>query len=258
MVFRLFRRGVSRKAFLDFRKSLEKSLLSSFSNIKRDNQRTERTINELSAVQNEQSVEMESFKKTLAGIKRKLRSDVRKIRTEITEEIMVKLDLESRMPDLKIEILEEAQQQFVKLLNEHSIEQQKAKSNVPEPESIKSEVFVDRSSVRHRHSSSVRQPPNNEHSVLHIEILKRLMLLQNSLQLRWISMKDLASELYPGRTYRRVKSTLSEYLTELHKAGLVEKRYQRRNRLFISYTEKALKFAENGMITKMKRLISEK
>ena len=181
---------------------MEKSLLSSFSNIKRDNQRTERTINELSAVQNEQSVEMESFKKTLAGIKRKLRSDVRKIRTEITEEIMVKLDLESRMPDLKIEILEEAQQQFVKLLNEHSIEQQKAKSNVPEPESIKSEVFVDRSSVRHRHSSSVRQPPNNEHSVLHIEILKRLMLLQNSLQLRWISMKDLASELYPGRTYR--------------------------------------------------------
>ena len=84
------------------------------------------------------------------------------------------------------------------------------------------------------------------------------MLLQNSLQLRWISMKDLASELYPGRHYRRVKSTLSEYLTELGKDGLIEKRYQRRNRLFVSYTENALKFAEGGMLAKMRMLIESK
>jgi len=71
-------------------------------------------------------------------------------------------------------------------------------------------------------------------------------------------MKDLASEIYPGRPYRRVKSTLSEYLSELQQNGLLDKRYQRRNRLFVSYTERSLKYAEDGMMVKMRELISGK
>ena len=257
MVFRLFRCSVSRRAFNDFRKSLEKSLRSSFSNIKHDIQRTRRTLNELSSAQDEQSSEIASVRKTLDGIKRKLGSEQRKLRNELLEKIMSKLDLESRISDLKSELLKELQQQFVRSPNEHSKEQLKQKINAVEPVSSKSRVFVNRSLVRSDRSLTVRSPQNNEHSKLHIEILKRLMLLQNSLQLRWISMKELASELYPGRPYRRVKSTLSEYLKELSKDGLIEKRYQRRNRLFISFTENALGFAKADVIARMRKLISK-
>lgn len=232
------------------------SLRSSFSNIKCDNQRTERTLNELSSVQNEQSSELASIRKALASIKRRSKPSEHRLRKGFAKEILSILDLDTRLRQLKSELKSELQQQFVRSPNEHSNEQSKGKIKATEPATPKSQVFVNRSLVRSDRSSTVRSPTNNEHSELHIEILKRLMLLQNSLQLRWISMKDLASELYPGRHYRRVKSTLSEYLSELHKAGLVDKRYQHRNRLFVSYTEKALKFAEAGMIARMKDLIS--
>jgi len=237
---------------------LEKSLRFSFSNIKYDIQRTERILNELSSIQNEQSSEIAYIQKALAGIKRRSKQSDQRLKRELAKEILSTLDLESRLKQIKSELKSELQQQFVSSPNEHSNEQSKGKIKATEAESSKPEVFVNRSLVRLDRSSTVRSPTNNEHSDLHIEILRRIMLLQNSLQLRWISMKELASEIYPGRHYRRVKSTLSEYLTELGKDGLIEKQYQRRNRLFVSFTKKALNFAEVGMLAKMRSLISRK
>jgi len=173
-----------------------------------------------------------------------MQSDQR-LRKEISKEILSTLDLESRLKQLKAELKSELQQPFVSSPNEHSNERSEGKRAISEPETSKPEVFVNRSLVRSDRSSTVRSPLNNEHSALHMEILRKIMLLQNSLQLRWISMN-------------RVKSTLSEYLAELHNTGLVEKRYKRRNRLFVSFTEKALEFAEVGMLAKMRSLISRK
>ena len=245
MVFWFFSRGVRQEAFEKFKKSLQKNLTSSFSNIKRDIHRTERTLNELFSRQTKLS-------STLQAMKNSWKPDSFQLKEEIIVDVLGAIDLESKMKELKSDLKKEFDEWFVRLANEQS----EAIKQRSEAKSAERQVFVERSSVRHQRSSTIRSPTNNEHSELHIEILKRLMLLQNSLQLRWISMKDLASELYPVRNYRRVKSTLSEYLTELGKDGLIEKRYHHRNRLFVSYTEKALKFAEEGITKKMRNLIS--
>ena len=245
MVFWFFGKNVSKKAFDKFKKSLDSSLNSSFSNIRRDIQRTKRTLNELSSEQKKQI-------KVLQAIRDSLGFHDAQLKEEIIQDVLANIDLDSKLKELKSMFRATLDEQFVHLANEQS----ELKKRLHEAEKLKKQVFVDRSSVRSDRSLTVRQPPNNEYSELHLEILKKIMLLQKSLQLRWISMKDLAREIYPGIPYRRVKSTLSEYLSELHQAGLIEKRYQRRNRLFVSYTEKALRFAKNGMIAKMRSLIS--
>ena len=92
-------------------------------------------------------------------------------------------------------------------------------------------------------------------SPLHFHILKRLMMLQMESKRRTISLRELAAELYPNKTYGSIKTTLSRYIDELHRNGLVEK--IRRYRLYISYTEKALSYADGERLSRMKDLISE-
>lgn len=89
---------------------------------------------------------------------------------------------------------------------------------------------------------------------LHLELLRKLMLLQVENGSRGITMRELATEVYPNREYASIKSTLSEYIKELQQAGLVEKIQNRK--LYISYTEKALQYADQQRINRMKELIS--
>ena len=92
-------------------------------------------------------------------------------------------------------------------------------------------------------------------SPLHLQILKNLMVLQLESGRRNVSMKDLALELYPQKKYRSIKTTLSKYIDDLHGKGLIEK--MRNYRLYISYTEKALRYADSERISRMKELISQ-
>ena len=69
---------------------------------------------------------------------------------------------------------------------------------------------------------------------LHLELLKRLMLLQMESGKRYLSMRDLTTELYPHKEYATIKATLSEYIKRLHEEGFVEKRHQ--GRLYQSLT----------------------
>lgn len=91
-------------------------------------------------------------------------------------------------------------------------------------------------------------------SPLHYDILKRLMLLQMESKRRTISLRELAAELYSSKPYGSIKTTLSRYVDVLHRNGFVEK--VRRYRLFISYTEKALSYADSERLSRMKDLIS--
>jgi DNA-binding response OmpR family regulator len=91
-------------------------------------------------------------------------------------------------------------------------------------------------------------------SPLHFHILKRLMILQMESKRRTISLRELAAELYPNKAYDTTKATLSEYVARLHKQGLVEKVYA--GKLYLSYTEKALQYADSQRINLMRSLIS--
>jgi hypothetical protein len=114
-------------------------------------------------------------------------------------------------------------------------------------------VFGERSVSSVDRSVAVLRTPNSL-SALHLEILKRIMLLQMETGKRCITMREIAAEVYPTKEYSRIKSTMSEYIKSLHQSGLVEK--VQKEKLYLSYTEKALQYADEQRISRMKEIIS--
>jgi hypothetical protein len=98
------------------------------------------------------------------------------------------------------------------------------------------------------------QNPTAILSPLHYDILKRLMILQMESKRRTISLRELAAELYPNKAYDTIKATLSEYVARIHRQRLVEKIHA--GKLYLSYTEKALQYADDHRLNLMRSLIS--
>ena len=115
-------------------------------------------------------------------------------------------------------------------------------------------ILMDIQKQLQKMDKALRLRTPNSLTSLHLELLRKLMLLQVETGSRGITMRELASEVYPNREYASIKSALSEYIKELHHAGLVEKIQNRK--LYISYTEKALQYADQHRINRMKELIS--
>jgi len=159
--------------------------------------------------------------------------------------------LSTSFANLKRDFL--AQQKTIEKLNGKSTEQgkimefltaeiAKLKQKPPRPKPLKSPV---------RKASNQSSPGLTP---LHLQILKHLMILQFESGRRHIGMRELATELYPQKEYRKIKTTLSRYVNDLNGNGLVEKFLK--YRLYISYTEKALRYADSERISRMKELIS--
>ena len=167
------------------------------------------------------------------------------------------LEQEKTIEELNTRITK--QDRFLKQLHAKSAEHEKAikhvSAEIADLKSEKSQVFGKRSVKSTERSVSVRRKPNTGLTSLHIEMLKRLMLLQMEGSKRGISMRELAAEVYPSKPYARIKSTLSEYVKKLHLAGLIEKHMN--GRLFLSFTEKALAYADEQRLSRMKELISK-
>lgn len=114
-------------------------------------------------------------------------------------------------------------------------------------------VFDERSVESTERSVTVLRTPNRL-SALHLEILKRIMLVQMETGKRCITMREIASEVYPTKEYGKIKSTMSEYIKSLHQSGLVEK--VQKEKLYLSYTDKALQYADEQRISRMKEIIA--
>jgi len=52
-----------------------------------------------------------------------------------------------------------------------------------------------------------------------------------------VTLKNLADEMYPGKDYSRIRSTISQYTTELEELGYVQKKKKGRH-VYIKSTEK--------------------
>lgn len=52
-----------------------------------------------------------------------------------------------------------------------------------------------------------------------------------------VTLKTLAEEMYPGKDYQKIRSTVSQYTTELEELGYVQKKKKGRN-VYIKSTEK--------------------
>jgi len=103
-------------------------------------------------------------------------------------------------------------------------------------------------------SESVHKKPEGL-TPLHLQILKRLMIFQMEKGMRAVSMRDLAADIYPAKEYNVIKATLSEYVKKLHQKGFIEKFNM--EKLYLSYTEKALQYADSQRLSRMKELISQ-
>ena len=80
-------------------------------------------------------------------------------------------------------------------------------------------------------------------------------LLYESSQ-EWITTKALAQEIYPDKSYDKVRSTLSEYAGILIESGLIRKK--RRGKLtYISITEKGLNLFEKSKKSKLKKILAQ-
>jgi DNA-binding transcriptional ArsR family regulator len=65
----------------------------------------------------------------------------------------------------------------------------------------------------------------------------RLAILLKEAGQEWMTMKALATDLYPNKQYDQVRSTTSEYVNVLIESGLLEKR-RRGKQTYIGITEK--------------------
>ena len=85
-------------------------------------------------------------------------------------------------------------------------------------------------------------------------IFHRLGTLLYESSQEWITAKALAQEVYPEKTYDKVRSTLSEYTSILIESGLIKKK--RRGKLtYLSITEKGLNLFEKNKKSKLKKIL---
>jgi len=71
----------------------------------------------------------------------------------------------------------------------------------------------------------------------------KIALLLKELNQEWISFRLLAQEAYPGKEYRRIRSTLSEYINILIENNLIKS--QRKGRItYLALTEKGKKLVK--------------
>ena len=200
---------------------LDTALMTSFSNLKRDLNNQADTLSRI----NSKLIEQEKFNKQLIR--------------NIAELQKQQVDTNSLKKSSKEEILREIGKAQGRKTPENGMKKLSGDC------SGKSKLTVNASPT----------PNTKGLTALHMELLRRLMILQIESGKRSISMRDLASDLYPNKAYTTIKATLSEYIKRLHQVGLVEKIHQ--GRLYLSYTEKALQFADDERLHRMKELISK-
>ena len=86
-----------------------------------------------------------------------------------------------------------------------------------------------------------------------LKLFKTLYELQQSLNVKHISYKSLASYLYPGKDYNSIRSTITQFVIRLYTEGLIEKqRIGKEN--YVRLTQHGQKVIKNA---KIKRMIKE-
>lgn len=73
----------------------------------------------------------------------------------------------------------------------------------------------------------------------------RLALLLKEADQEWVTIKTLATDLYPNKPYDQVRSTASEYANVLIESGLLEKR-RRGKQTYITITKKGQQLVEKS------------
>ncbi|MEW6063473.1 MAG: hypothetical protein AB1571_03855 [Nanoarchaeota archaeon] len=147
-----------------------------------------------------------------------------------------KFNFENKEQDLKINDLQNRINFILKLLEQKTILSQEEKKEIPEIQ-IQTNILDTLTDTQKL-------------------IFLRLNTLQKEVEDNWITLKYLAQELYPDKSYNSIRSTLSEYTDILIDVGLVTKKRKGKQTL-ISLTEKGQKLLEQIKTNKKQKLLSK-
>ena len=84
----------------------------------------------------------------------------------------------------------------------------------------------------------------------------RLGVFQRESGQEWTSLKTLAQDIYPGKTYDKVRSTVSEYIGILVDAGLIEKT-RKGKQTYITITEKGQQYFKKNDKKTLKKQVQK-
>jgi len=74
--------------------------------------------------------------------------------------------------------------------------------------------------------------------------------------LEWVSLIELAKQIYPDKDYNTVRSTLSEYTSLLEEYGLVQKKIQRK-KAYVKATSQATAYLDQNQSRRLKKVIKK-
>lgn len=121
-------------------------------------------------------------------------------------------------------------------------------------ESLIEELILDYSnSKKQRHITNIQDVEIDKDSIkltnLQRSILANLSILKNESGKEFISMKDIAQEIYPNKEYSKIKSLLSAYTDLLVDINLIKKE-KKGKETYISLTSKADKHIKKAKLKK--------
>ncbi len=70
----------------------------------------------------------------------------------------------------------------------------------------------------------------------------------------WISLVEVAKQAHPGKEYKRVRSTLSEFTSVLEEAGLLSKKIQRK-KAFVKVTNKGILYVDEDRAKRLRKIM---
>ena len=70
----------------------------------------------------------------------------------------------------------------------------------------------------------------------------------------WIALVEVAKQAPPGKEYKRVRSTLSEFTSVLEEAGLLNKKIQRK-KAFVKVTNKGILYVDEDRAKRLRKVM---
>lgn len=70
----------------------------------------------------------------------------------------------------------------------------------------------------------------------------------------WISLVEVAKHAHPGKEYKKVRSTLSEYTSVLEEVGLLSKKIQRK-KAFVRVSNKGILYVDEDRAKRLRKLM---
>ena len=112
------------------------------------------------------------------------------------------------------------------------------------------------------HEEEVREEPEIELNEIEemTEVSQKICYILAALQQEdkeLVTLKFLAEEMYPDKEYLKIRSTISQYTTELEELGYVQKKKKGKH-VYIKSTDKNPFLKEKSKLKKMKRKIKVK